>query len=204
MLQTFINIIHVFVCMVLVGVVLLQQGKGGGMGAAFGGATTQVFGGRGAGNILTRATAICAAVFMLTSVSLAYLSSSGDRALKAKVAQEAGRKKDKGQLKERVKDDAPANTDSAPAPGAPATESPPTGDAPPAGDTPTDTPPTGDTPPAGGRQAATRRRRPATRGPARPTAPARPATYDRAGSHRAGRADHDRAKAPRLRPSPPR
>ncbi|MBX3264963.1 MAG: preprotein translocase subunit SecG, partial [Labilithrix sp.] len=145
MLQTFINIIHVFVCMVLVGVVLLQQGKGGGMGAAFGGATTQVFGGRGAGNILTRATAICAAVFMLTSVSLAYLSSSGDRALKAKVAQEAGRKKDKGQLKERVKDDAPANTDSAPAPGAPATESPPTGDAPPAGDTPTDTPPTGDT-----------------------------------------------------------
>ena len=115
MLQTFINIVHVFVCMVLVGVVLLQQGKGGGMGAAFGGATTQVFGGRGAGNILTRATAICAAVFMLTSVSLAYLSSSGDRALKAKVAQEAGRKKDKGELKERSTD-APATTDSAPAP----------------------------------------------------------------------------------------
>ena len=42
---------------------------------------------------------------MLTSVSLAYLSSSGDRALKAKVAQEAGRKKDKGQLKERSKAD---------------------------------------------------------------------------------------------------
>lgn len=115
MLQTFINIVHVFVCMVLVGVVLLQQGKGGGMGAAFGGATTQVFGGRGAGNILTRATAICAAVFMLTSVSLAYLSSSGDRALKARVAQEAGRKKDKGELKERSKD-APAGSDSAPAP----------------------------------------------------------------------------------------
>lgn len=115
MLQTFINIVHVFVCMVLVGVVLLQQGKGGGMGAAFGGATTQVFGGRGAGNILTRATAICAAIFMLTSVSLAYLSSSGDRALKARVAQEAGRKKDKGELKERSTD-APAGSDSAPAP----------------------------------------------------------------------------------------
>src|SRR5262245_57885597 len=113
MLQTFINIIHVFVCMVLIAVVLLQQGKGGGMGAAFGGATTQVFGGRGAGNILTRATAVCAAIFMLTSVSLAYLSSSGDRALKAKVAQEAGRKKDKGQLKERSKD-APASDSASP------------------------------------------------------------------------------------------
>lgn len=120
MLQTFINIVHIFVSMVLVSVVLLQQGKGGGMGAAFGGATTQVFGGRGAGNILTKATAICAAVFMLTSVSLAYLSSSGDRALKARVAQEAGRK-DKGELKERSQE-APASTDATPVAPAPETE----------------------------------------------------------------------------------
>jgi preprotein translocase subunit SecG len=126
MLQTFIDIVHVFVCMVLMGVVLLQQGKGGGMGAAFGGATTQVFGGRGAGNILTRATAICAGIFMITSVSLAYLSSSGDRALKARVAQEAGRHKDKGQLKERPKDNAaPATSDSASSP-----TPPPSGSAP--------------------------------------------------------------------------
>ncbi|MDF2693250.1 MAG: Preprotein translocase subunit SecG [Labilithrix sp.] len=136
MLQTLINIVHIFVCLVLMGVVLLQQGKGGGMGAAFGGATTQVFGGRGAGNILTRATAICAAIFMLTSVSLAYLSSSGDRALKAKVAQEAGRKKDKGQLKERAKD-APASTDSAPAP---APEGAPTGETPAPAPTPAPNP----------------------------------------------------------------
>jgi preprotein translocase subunit SecG len=122
MLQTFIDIVHIFVCLVLMGVVLLQQGKGGGMGAAFGGATTQVFGGRGAGNILTRATAICAGIFMITSVSLAYLSSSGDRALKAKVAQEAGRKKDKGQLKERSKD-TPATSESAAPPPAPSTSS---------------------------------------------------------------------------------
>lgn len=120
MLQTFIDIVHVFVCLVLVGVVLLQQGKGGGMGAAFGGATTQVFGGRGAGNILTRATAICAGIFMLTSVSLAYLSSSGDRALKAKVAQEANRKKDKGQLKERSKDAPAAGAESTAPTGTPA------------------------------------------------------------------------------------
>lgn len=82
MLQTFLNIIHVFVCLFLILVVLLQQGRGGGMGGAFGGATAQVFGGRGAGNFMTRLTAICAAVFMITSVSLAYLSSSGDRELR--------------------------------------------------------------------------------------------------------------------------
>src|SRR5260221_6171093 len=109
-LETLLQIIHVFVCLVLMFVVLLQQGRGGGMGAIGGGAAAQVFGGRGAGNILTRATAICAGIFMLTSVSLAYLSSSGDRALKAKVAQEAGRKKDKGQLKERPKDTPPSDS----------------------------------------------------------------------------------------------
>jgi preprotein translocase subunit SecG len=97
MLTTLLDIVHVFVCAVLMFVVLLQQGKGGGMGAAFGGgAAAQVFGGRGAGNLLTRATAVCAAVFMLTSVSLAYLSSSGDRALKARAAMEAQKKAEKG------------------------------------------------------------------------------------------------------------
>lgn len=115
MLQTFIDIVHIFVCMVLIGVVLLQQGKGGGMGAAFGGGTAQVFGGRGAGNILTRVTAISAGIFMLTSVSLAYLSSSGDRALKARVTQEASHKHgDKGVLKERTKDVAPPTENVAP------------------------------------------------------------------------------------------
>lgn len=113
MLETFIDIIHVFVCVVLMLVVLLQQGKGGGMGAAFGGSTAQVFGGRGAGNILTRATAVCAGIFMLTSVSLAYLSSSGDRALRAKVAEEESRRKVKGQKREKEKSEAPANPGSA-------------------------------------------------------------------------------------------
>jgi preprotein translocase subunit SecG len=93
MLTTLIDIVHIFVCVFLMLVVLLQQGKGGGMGAAFGGgAAQQVFGGRGAGNILTRATAICAAIFMLTSVSLAYLSSSGDRDLRQRVLEEQHKK----------------------------------------------------------------------------------------------------------------
>jgi len=69
MLQTLLSIIHVTVCLFLILVVLLQQGRGGGMGSAFGGATAQVFGGRGAGNFLTRLTGICAAIFMLGLLS---------------------------------------------------------------------------------------------------------------------------------------
>ena len=118
MLTMLLDIIHVSVCIFLMFVVLLQQGKGGGMGSAFGGGTTQqVFGGRGAGNILTRATAVCAAVFMLTSVSLAYVASSGDRELKARIIEE--QRKGKGNEGTRVKASkakpAPAPVESPPA-----------------------------------------------------------------------------------------
>jgi len=96
MLTTLLQVLHVFVCGVLMFVVLLQQGKGGGMGAALGGGgAAQVFGGRGAGNILTRATAVAAATFMITSVSLAYISSTGDRALKARATAEERRQASK-------------------------------------------------------------------------------------------------------------
>ena len=81
MIQTLLTVIHIFVCFFLILVVLLQQGRGGGMGS-MGGATAQVFGGRGAGNFMTRLTAIWAAIFMATSMSLAYLSSAGDRELR--------------------------------------------------------------------------------------------------------------------------
>lgn len=93
-MATFLSILHVFVCLFLILVVLLQQGKGGGLGSAFGGATTQqVFGGRGAGNFLTRMTWVCATVFILTSVSLAYIASSGDRSLKGRAGQASGQSK---------------------------------------------------------------------------------------------------------------
>jgi len=102
MITTLLDIVHISVCAFLMLVVLLQQGKGGGMGAAFGGgATQQVFGGRGAGNILTRATAVCAGIFMLTSVSLAWVSSSGDRELKARIVEE--QRKGKGNEGTKVK-----------------------------------------------------------------------------------------------------
>jgi len=114
MLTLFLEIVHVCVCCFLMLVVLLQQGKGGGMGAAFGGgAATAVFGGRGAGNILTRATAICAGIFMLTSVSLAYFSSSGDRDLKARIVEE--QRKGKGNEGTRVKAPKPKPADVVPA-----------------------------------------------------------------------------------------
>ena len=112
MLSTFVNIIHIFVCLVLMFVVLLQQGKGGGMGSAFGGASAQVFGGSGAGNILTRATAICAGIFMLTSVTLAYMSSSGDRALRSKVAEEQAKVKDRGTKRDKAATPAPSGASS--------------------------------------------------------------------------------------------
>jgi len=58
-------------CLSLVGLVLLQQGKGAGMGAAFGGANSQtVFGAAGAGNVLTKVTTSIAICFMVTSIIL--------------------------------------------------------------------------------------------------------------------------------------
>ena len=81
-MSTLLHVVHIVSCLFLILVVLLQQGKGGGLGGAFGGGATQVFGGRGAGNLMTRITAICATLFILTSVALAWLSSSGDRELK--------------------------------------------------------------------------------------------------------------------------
>src|SRR5215510_11215176 len=78
---TLITIIHVFVCFFLILVVLLQAGKGGGMGIAFGSSTSaQVFGGRGAGSFLEKLTAGTAIVFMVTSITLAYFASQTDSA----------------------------------------------------------------------------------------------------------------------------
>lgn len=72
----FVTVLHVMVCLILVVVVLLQRGKGAEIGAVFGGgASSTVFGSRGAGNFLTKLTSGAAVIFMLTSLFLSYQGS---------------------------------------------------------------------------------------------------------------------------------
>ncbi|MBI5064138.1 MAG: preprotein translocase subunit SecG [Desulfatitalea sp.] len=70
-----IVVIHVFVCIALIMIVLLQTGKGADMGAAFGGGASQtLFGTTGASTFLSKATTAAAIIFMLTSLALAYMA----------------------------------------------------------------------------------------------------------------------------------
>jgi preprotein translocase subunit SecG len=74
MLHSFLIVIHLFCAASIIALVLVQRGKGADAGAGFGaGASGTVFGARGAGTALSRATAILAAMFMVTSLSLAYM-----------------------------------------------------------------------------------------------------------------------------------
>lgn len=77
MLHTLLTIVQLFSAVCIIVLVLVQRGKGADAGAGFGaGASGTVFGARGATTALSRATAILAAVFMLSSVSLAYMVKS--------------------------------------------------------------------------------------------------------------------------------
>lgn len=80
-LLTPITVVHVIACLFLILVVLLQPGRSGGLGAFSGVGAQQVFGGRGAGNFLTKTTWVTAVVFFVTSLTLAYFSSSSDDSL---------------------------------------------------------------------------------------------------------------------------
>jgi len=76
----FVVVVHILVCLFLVGVVLLQQGRSADLAGAFGGQGSQTaFGPRAAANVLTRLTTWSAIVFMVTSISLTilYVRSSG-------------------------------------------------------------------------------------------------------------------------------
>jgi len=74
MLYTLIVIVHVLICFLMIGAILLQSGKGAEIGAAFGGSSQTVFGSRGPANFLSKFTVIVAAVFMVTSLTLAILA----------------------------------------------------------------------------------------------------------------------------------
>ena len=76
-LQTATMILHLFLCVGIVGLVLLQRGKGADAGAGFGaGASGTVFGARGSASFLSRTTAILASLFFVTCLTLAYLGNT--------------------------------------------------------------------------------------------------------------------------------
>jgi preprotein translocase subunit SecG len=122
-LEGLLLVVHIGVALAICGFVLLQHGKGADMGAAFGsGASGSLFGASGSANFLSHTTAVLAAVFFVTSVSLTWYASSQGGAASA--------------LDRSVLDKLPPKA----APGAPST--PPSGTAP-------ATPPTGGSAPAG-------------------------------------------------------
>ena len=83
MLRIVLTVIQVFSAFAIIGLVLLQRGKGADAGAGFGaGASGTVFGARGASTALSRATAIFAAIFMLNSLALAYMGTKASEAQK--------------------------------------------------------------------------------------------------------------------------
>ena len=83
-MQTFILALHVLACLILIVIVLLQSGKEG-MGVIFGGGSGTVFGSSGAGGLLTKLTAILAAVFLITSLTYNILTSDKTAGEKSRI-----------------------------------------------------------------------------------------------------------------------
>lgn len=80
-MEKLIFIVHIFVCFSLIGLILLQQGKGAEVGASFGsGASQTVFGSQGSGNFMTHTTALLAAIFFATCLGLGYWTVHRERA----------------------------------------------------------------------------------------------------------------------------
>lgn len=107
---TVILVIHLLIALALVGVILLQRSEGGALGIGGGGGGLVT--GRAAGNLLTRATAILATLFFITSLALAIL---------------ANQSRDGGSIVDDIKQPTPATSQSAPeqAPATPTTPSEP-------------------------------------------------------------------------------
>ncbi|MBU1424905.1 MAG: preprotein translocase subunit SecG [Gammaproteobacteria bacterium] len=75
-MENIVWVVHVITAVVLIGLVLIQHGKGADMGAAFGsGSAGSLFGSSGSANFLSRSTAVAATIFFITSLSLTYLYS---------------------------------------------------------------------------------------------------------------------------------
>jgi len=133
MLRIVLTVIQVFSAFAIIGLVLLQRGKGAEAGAGFGaGASGTVFGARGASTALSRATAIFAAVFMINSLLLAYTGTKQSQAQPRTILDEAAESASKapaGSAKPpspaTVPAPAPTPSPPAPAPAAPEGSAPP-------------------------------------------------------------------------------
>ncbi len=84
MINTVLAVIHILLAISIIGLVLIQHGKGADAGAAFGagaagGASGSVFGAQGSANFLSRTTAVLATLFFVTSLSLGYLATGGTK-----------------------------------------------------------------------------------------------------------------------------
>lgn len=88
-METLLIILHIIVCLFLIGIVLLQHGKGADIGATFGGSSQSLFGTEGPVPLLNKVTTFSAVIFMVTSVALAYLSSqNGSGSVMTEMAKE--------------------------------------------------------------------------------------------------------------------
>ena len=151
-MEIFLILVHVFVCIVLIFVVLLQSGKAADLAGAFGGGGSQTaLGSRGAVTVLAKATTICAVLFMLTSLGLALYGSRGSSSVLDSAPVEAPAAEAAPAAPAAAPPDggtppvgAPAGDQAAPSGAAPA-------DAVPAQDVPPGQQPAGQTPPGGGR-----------------------------------------------------
>ena len=127
-METFVWIIHTLAALSVIGLVLIQHGKGADMGAAFGsGSAGSLFGSTGASNFLSKTTGVLAAIFFISSLGLTYLSShrqSGGVMQSAPVAvQPPATTEKKVDSASTIVPTAPTVP---PAPGAPATTAPAT------------------------------------------------------------------------------
>jgi preprotein translocase subunit SecG len=76
--MTLVLVVQLLAALVMIGLVLVQHGKGADMGASFGGGSSgSLFGATGSANFLSRSTAVCATVFFVTTLALAYMSNVG-------------------------------------------------------------------------------------------------------------------------------
>lgn len=124
MLRWILTSVQLFSAVAIIGLVLLQRGKGAEAGAGFGaGASGTVFGARGATTALSRATAVLAAIFMINSLALAYMGTRAAEAPKS-ILEEAGSQKTPAPVPARAPAAPPASTGTAAGATPPATTAP--------------------------------------------------------------------------------